>query len=353
MIDERLITPEVLNNTLKREIFPEIKIISPPKMGKVRTVYDVSIDNLVMMASDNLSVFDVVLRRQIFGKGENLNAISSYYFEKTKHIIPNHLLETIAPNTWSVRKAKPILIEMVFRQFLTGSGWGAYVDEKGPEQGMKFCGIDLRSGYRMNERLGELIFTPTTKGPVKDFPIPEFRDIKNQNKEDYPITVDIIKNNYKIFGLRKPEDLDFLIEIGSKLYNAISSDLESKGFHLADTKWEFGYLPDGTIILIDECVTPDSSRFWDKGFYKFNQQENEFVAIAGDKQPFRDYAKSLGLDKNKVKLASHWMDDEVLKEGVIRYCNMRETITGTQTEITTKSRKESILESLASEGYLR
>ena len=352
MIDENLITQEVLDNTLKKEIYHEVKVISDSKMGKVRIVYDVSSDKLIMMASDDLSTHNIVHRRQVYGKGENLNAISSHYFGQTGHIIPNHFIKNLAPNTWLVQKADPILIEMIYRQYLTGSGWKAYVGENGPEQGMKFCGVNLRPGYRKNEKLDELIFTPTTKGLVKNFPISEFEDV-DKNEDDYPITVDIIRRNYKMFGLRRSEDIDIIMEAGLELYSFIHSDLESRGQLLADTKWEFGYFPDGTIGLIDECVTPDSSRFWGKRKYVFNPDKNEFVAVQEDKQPFRNYIEDLGIDRNKTELAKHWMDDKVLRDGVIRYCNIRETITGTQTEITTEPRKEVILEALASEGYLR
>ena len=349
-IDESLITEEVLNNTLAREVFPEIKTISNQKMGKVRTVYDVG-EELVMMASDNLSTHDRVHRRQVYGKGDNLNAISAYYFQQTGHIITNHLIRNLAPNTWLVRRAQPILVEMVFRRYITGSAWKSYVEHKGQEQGMEFCGISLRPGYKENEKLDELIFTPTAKGQVKDFSIPEFHGL-DQEKDDPAITIDMIKRNYKSFGLRRPEDIDFLIEIGFNLYSFIHHDLESKGQLLADTKWEFGYLPDGTIILIDECVTPDSSRFWSAAYYIFDPKNNRFKIKQGDKQPFRDYIEGLGLHLDKDKIPEHWMDSKVLREGVVRYCDMRETITGTQAEITTVPRREVILEALASGGYL-
>lgn len=350
-IDERLITQKILDNTLKREVFPQIKVFSLPRMGKVRTVYDINADNLIMISSDNLSTHDYVHKRQVYGKGENLNAISSYYFEQTRHIIPNHFIESLAPNTWLVQRAEPILVEMVFRKYITGSAWGAYVENNGPEQGMVFCGVNLESGYAKNGRLEKVIFTPTAKGQVKDFEIPEFWGL-NPEKDDPQITQDIIWRNYKLFGLRKPEDLDVLIEAGFSLYDFIHSDLESKGHLLADTKWEFGYLPDGTIALIDECVTPDSSRFWSSKHYRFSPNKNEFNIVQEDKQPFRDYIERLGLHKAKDLIPKHWMDDQVLKEGVIRYCNIRELITGTQTEITTEPRKEVILEFLAREGYL-
>ncbi len=351
MIDEKLITEEVLNNTLKREVFKEIRTVLPSKMGKVRTVYPVNNSELIMMASDNLSTHDRVHRRRVYGKGENLNAISSYYFEQTKHIVPNHFIRSLAPNTWLVQKAQPILVEMVFRNYITGSAWESYDKNNGFEQGVEFCGVNLREGYKKNEKLDEIIFTPTAKGQVKDFSIPEFQG-KDPEKDDPPITIEMIRRNYSLFGLRRPGDLDILIEAGFNLYNFIHSDLESKGHLLADTKWEFGYLPNETIGLIDECVTPDSSRFWSKTHYAFNQVINEFVVVQDDKQHFRDYIEKLELHKSKDRILEHWMNSEVLKEGVIKYCNIREAITGTQAEITTEPRKKVTLEALAKEGYL-
>lgn len=352
-INEDLITATILNNTLPREIFSEIKVSAPPKTGKVRTVYDIGGDKMILISSDNLSTHDVVHRRQVFGKGENLNAISSYYFEKTRHIISNHFIETLAPNAWLVRKARPILIEMVFRKYLTGSGWKAYTTKNGFDNGMNFCGVDLRRGYRRNEQLDQIIFTPTIKGKVKDFPIPEFKGL-DQEKDDAPVTMDIIRRNYKLFGLRKPEDIDLVVDVSLKLYSFIHNSLKSKGFLLADTKWEFGYFSDGSIGLIDECVTPDSSRIWCKSAYNFNPEKNEFTIVQEDKQHFRDYVEALGLhasDKKK-ELAEHWMDDAVLKNGVIKYCNIRKIITGNLPEISNVSRKKIILDALAEKGYL-
>jgi len=351
-INEKLITKRVLNNTLKKEIYPKVKVVALPKMGKVRTMYDLGNDLLLMMSSDDLSTHDVVHRRSVYAKGENLDAISSTFFEKTKQIVPNHFIETVAPNTWLVQKADRIMVEMVFRKYITGSGWRGYKKGNGPEEGTEFCGVFLRPGYRKNERLDEVIFTPTAKGQVKDFPIPEFRNLDPET-DDPKLTVDIIKNNYQTFGLRRPEDLDLLIEASFRLYDFIHSDLESLGFLLADTKWEFGYSPDGTIGLIDECVTPDSSRIWDKGKYKLDPGKNEFNIVQNDKQPFRDYIEALGLDKDKKALAEHRMADDALRAGVIRYCNIREKITGTLPEITTEPKKKVILDMLGSAGYLK
>lgn len=353
-IDEQLITEEVLNNTLVREVYPEVKVESEPKMGKVRTVYDVGHDRMIMISSDNLSTHDVVHKRQVYGKGENLDAISGYYFDSTEHIVPNHLIETLAPNVWLVQKAAPILVEMVCRKYLTGSGWREYKKKNGPEKGSEFCGVDLRPGYRKNEMLDEVIFTPTAKGQVKDFGIPEFQSLSPEI-DDPKITIDIIKRNYSVFGLRKPGDLDYIIEKSMALYAFIHEDLHRKGHLLADTKWEFGYLPDGTIALIDECVTPDSSRFWKADAYQFNPEKNEFTVVQDDKQHFRDYIEERGLNdvSRKQELAEHYMDNDILKEGVIKYCNIREEITGTLPVITTNPKKEAVLAALGDAGVLR
>lgn len=353
-IDEILITRKVLDNTLTREVYPEVKVAAEPKMGKVRTVYDLGDDRMIMISSDNLSTHDVVHKRQVYGKGENLDAISGYYFETTRHIVPNHLIETLAPNVWLVQKARPILVEMVFRKYLTGSGWRDYKKNNGPEKGSEFCGVELRSGYRKNEMLDEVIFTPTGKGLAGDFDITEFRGMDPET-DDPKITIDIIRKNYSIFGLRKSEDLDYVMEKAFALYSFIHEDLGTKGHLLADTKWEFGYMPDGSIALIDECVTPDSSRFWKAREYAFNSLKNEFNIVQDDKQHFRDYIEKLGLQAadRKTELAAHMMDDKVLRQGVVKYCNIREAIAGTLPVITTESRKDAVLTALSDAGFLR
>lgn len=350
-INENLITLEVLNNTLMREVWPQVNVVSEPKMGKVRTVYDIGDDQLIMISSDNLSTHDVVHRRQVYAKGENLDAISSYYFDRTRQIVPNHYIKTLAPNAWLVEKAEPILIEMVFRQYITGSLWRAYKKANGPSEGMTFCGIPIEHGYSKNEKLEKLIFTPTAKGQAKDFNIPEFSHL-DPEEDDPKVTVDIIRNNYKAFGLRDPEDLNQLVSRALFLYQNIHSHLEDRGYLLADAKWEFGYLPDGSIGLIDECVTPDAARIWSVLDYKFDEEKNEFTIVQEDKQHFRDHIESLGLQNDKTSLANYWMPDGVIKEGVVKYCNIRETITGTLPEITTVPRKQVILEALDDIGIL-
>jgi phosphoribosylaminoimidazole-succinocarboxamide synthase len=350
-INPELITPEIMNNTVKREVYPEIQVVAEPKNGKVRTVYYPGQEHLLQITSDNLSTHDVVHKRQVYAKGDNVNAISAFYFNETFHIIANHFIDAVAPNTWLTWKAKPILVEMVFRKYLTGSGWDTYKKNNGPEEGMLFCGASFRPGYRKNEMLDDITFTPTAKGQVKDFDIPEFRGL-DPEADDPKIDIEMIRRNYKAFGLRQPEHLDQIIESGFKLYRFISADLEKKGHLLADTKWEFGYLQDGTIALIDECVTPDSSRFWKKEEYVFNPVEPEFTIISSDKQHFRNHVEALKLHENKAALAQYWMPDNVMREGIVKYCDIREAITGTLAEISARNRKEEILDRLASAGYL-
>jgi len=352
-INEKFITPKVLNNTLKREVWPEIHVKSMPKMGKVRTVYDIGDTKLIMVSSDNLSTHDVVHKRQVFAKGENLDAISSFYFEKTENIIKNHFFADLAPNTWLVERTDPIRIEFVFRQYLTGSGWKAYKESNGPEKGMNFCGVFLRPGYRKNEKLDELIFTPTAKGQARDFIIPEFMAV-NSDEDDPKLDVAAIINNYQAFGLKDKNDLYKIIEASKELYSFIHTDLMNKGYLLADTKWEFGYDKDKKILLIDECVTPDSSRFWNAKEYKLNPEKNEFSIVQDDKQHFRDHIESIGLHlpEKKAELAEYWMPDDVLKEGVIKYCNIREAITGTLPVITATPRIDMISNDLMMLGLL-
>ncbi len=343
-----------MNNTLKKEIYP-IKTVSPPKVGKVRTVYDVGDDSLILISSDDLSTHDVVHKRQVYAKGDNLNEISSYYFENTRHIVPNHFIGTIGQNSWLVGKAERINIEFVFRQYLTGFGWKAYVKAGGPERGMEFCGAFLRPGYRKNEKLDQIMFTPSAKGQAKDFSIPEFSGLtpEEAGEEDPKITPDIIRKNYKAFNLRKAEDLDYITEKCFELFSFMNSDIAPKGKRIADTKWELGYFPDGDIGLIDESLTPDSSRFWENDSYLLDEAKNEFIVVQKDKQHFRDHVESLGLDKDKKALAEYLMPDEILRKGVVIYCDIREAITGTLPVITAEPVKKILLESLASEGYLK
>lgn len=301
-IEESGLTPAVLENTLSKDDIKEILVNKAGleeatiKEGKVRTVAPLPKDKLLMLISDDISAFDVVLNGRIYMKGRDLNEISKYFFKGTKDIVPNHFVEAIHPNAWVVDKAQPIMVEVIARQYLTGSAWSAYQKAGGPENGIEFCGLPIRSGYKRNEKLDDLMITPTTKGKAKDFPIPEFKDWTNKEKEkdDVPITRDMIMNKYKAFGLQMPEDW---LEVEAKvqeLFKRGAAMLGRSGLLFVDTKWEFGYRKDRRIILIDESVTPDSSRMWDAEQYSFVPEKKEFTADELSKQYLRDYLISQG-----------------------------------------------------------
>ncbi len=246
--------------------------------GKVREIYDTG-NELLIVSSDRISAFDVIMNQRIIGKGEVLNAISKFWFDKTKHIIDNHFIsddieklnklsdderEYLKNRAMIVKKCKPLPVEFVVRGYIAGSGWKEYSD-KGT-----ICGISLPEGLKKYERLKEPIFTPATKA--------ESGHDENINYETYE----------NIIGKKNAE---FLKNISIKLYNFGHEYLMERGIILADTKFEFGYYKDN-IILIDEAMTPDSSRFWLKEKYAPGKEQYNF-----DKQILRDYLESINWNK--------------------------------------------------------
>lgn len=248
--------------------------------GKVRDIYDLG-DSLLIVATDRVSAFDVVMEEPIPEKGKILTQISSFWFEATKDIIPNHLISTevskfppqCAPykellegrSMW-VRKAKPLAVECIVRGYLAGSGWKDYLRTGA------VCGHTLPPGMVESQRLPEPLFTPSTKaeGGAHD------ENISFQEAE-------------QILGkelARRVRDVSLAI------YQRGRQMAEAKGIIVADTKFEFGIL-DGELILIDEVLTPDSSRFWPMDGYSPGGPQPSF-----DKQYLRDYLDSLGWDHN-------------------------------------------------------
>jgi phosphoribosylaminoimidazole-succinocarboxamide synthase len=230
------------------------------KRGKVRDVYDLK-DKLLIVSTDRISAFDVVLPNGIPCKGEALNRLSVYWFKETENIVQNHILEVIDPRTVLVRKAIPIKIEFVVRGYLYGSLWKKYVKGKAP---------DLPSGLGKAERLPNPILTPTTKAEVG-------HDIDIEREE-------ILKQIGK-------ETANEIEEICLKIYERASKKAEANGIIIADTKLEFGFCGD-ELILIDELLTPDSSRFWPVEKYKVGVNQFSF-----DKQYVRDYLESISWNK--------------------------------------------------------
>ncbi len=233
------------------------------KKGKVRDVYDLG-EELLIVATDRISAFDVVLPNGIPHKGEALNMLSAYWFDEMKTVAPHHLLEVVDSRTVRVKKTSPIKIEFVVRGYLYGSAWEKY------KKGKDVCGVKLPPGLRRAEKLPEPVMTPTTKAEVG---------------HDIELTGDDV---VKMIGTDLAEQIQ---ETSVKIYQAGLQKAESKGIVIADTKFEFGLWED-EVLLIDEVLTPDSSRFWPKDRYEVGKSQMSF-----DKQYVRDYLMSIGWNK--------------------------------------------------------
>lgn len=246
--------------------------------GKVRDIYDLG-DELLLVATDRLSAFDVVFPDPIPMKGEILTETSLFWFEKMKGIIPHHLsekpvasvlkskedVEIYAGRSMLVKKTKPLAIEAVVRGYLAGSGWNDY------QKTGSVCGIKLPSRMKESEKLVDPIFTPATKAP--------------QGEHDENIS---FEQAYRIVGRDVAERVR---DVSLRIYSEGRDYAEQRGLILADTKFEFGTL-NGELILIDELLTPDSSRFWPKDRYQVGISPPSF-----DKQYVRDYLLKIGWNK--------------------------------------------------------
>jgi len=261
------------------------------KRGKVRDVYDLG-DKLLIVSTDRISAFDSVLPNGIPNKGEALNRLSAYWFNETKDIIPNHLLEVVDQRTVLVTKAKPIKVEFVVRGYLYGSAWENY------KRGKPICGIRLPKGLRQAEKLSEPILTPTTKAEV-GHDIEMCRD-------------DVVK----IVGKTLAEKIE---EVCLKIYERASRKAEAKGIIIADTKLEFGTRGD-ELVLIDELLTPDSSRFWPMEQYEVGKSQVSF-----DKQYVRDYLISIGWNRQPP---APRLPPKIVLETSKKYIEAYERLTG-------------------------
>ena len=245
--------------------------------GKVRDIYDLG-DALLIVTTDRLSAFDVVLPTPIPEKGRVLSALSRFWFERTEHIVKNHLLdrrlEDVVPAAWVdrlrqrsqiVRKATPLPVEAVVRGYLAGSGWEEY------KRSGSVCGQPLPAGLRQADRLPEPIFTPSTKAPAGEHD----QNISFAQAEE----------------LLGTEHAARVRDLALAVYRFGAAWAERRGIIIADTKFEFGVF-DGELILIDEVMTPDSSRFWPTSEYRPGTSPPSF-----DKQFVRDYLTEIGWAK--------------------------------------------------------
>ncbi|MBE0415502.1 MAG: phosphoribosylaminoimidazolesuccinocarboxamide synthase [Dehalococcoidia bacterium] len=263
--------------------------------GKVRDTYDLG-DRLLIIATDRISAFDVVLPCGIPDKGMVLNLLSAFWFEKTAHLVPNHFIAVVeaderypyvARRSMLVRKAQRIDIECVVRGYISGSAWEEYREKGAPSA--EGSGIPLPKGLVESESLPEPIFTPTTKA---------------ESGHDEPITIDEMK---RLLGRVQAEDI---IEKSMAIYRYAHDYALERGIIIADTKMEFG-LVGGELILIDELLTPDSSRFWDTSLYQPGHSQPSF-----DKQPVRDWLIASGWNKEPP---APMLPPEVIEQTTQRY----------------------------------
>ncbi len=256
--------------------FQDLKFIN---RGKVRDLYEVN-ESLLIVATDRISAFDVIMPNSIPGKGKILTQISTFWFHEMEDIVENHLISTrveefpeqcrpyeeeLRDRSMLVRRTSPLPVECVVRGYLAGSGWKDY------SEGRPVSGVILPEGLRESSRLSEPIFTPSTKA--------------EEGEHDEPISREEMEN---IIGRELTERV---VDISMKIYSRASETAEKKGIIIADTKMEFGMLDD-KLILIDELLTPDSSRFWPRDDFKEGRPQKSF-----DKQFLRDYLLSTDWDK--------------------------------------------------------
>jgi phosphoribosylaminoimidazole-succinocarboxamide synthase len=262
--------------------------------GKVRELYALEDDRLLLVASDRISTFDVVLPTEIRDKGRVLCGLSAFWFARTGEICPNHLLALRDDaRSMECRRLEMLPIECVVRGYLAGSGWKDY-----RESGV-VCGHPLPEGLQESDRLPEPLFTPATKA---------------ETGHDENIDLETAA------GLVGRERLDEVQETALALYHFAAAHALERGIVIADTKFEFGLDPDGTLVLADEAFTPDSSRFWPADEYKPGDAQPSF-----DKQFVRDYCESLGWDKTAP---GPELPDDVVAGTRARYVDAFERLTG-------------------------
>ncbi len=248
--------------------------------GKVRDIYAIDDAHMLIVTTDRLSAFDVILPQPIPGKGEVLTRVSNFWFRRMQHIIPNHLtdiaLEDVVTNAEEraalgdraivVRRLKPLPVEAIVRGYIIGSGWKDY------QKTGQVCGIDLPRGLQLADQLPEAIYTPSTKAELGEHDV----------NVDFAHTVDLLG-----------KDLAQQVRDASlRIYTEAAAYALEKGIIIADTKFEFGLDEDGRLHIIDEALTPDSSRFWPADQYRPGISPPSF-----DKQFVRDYLETLDWDK--------------------------------------------------------
>ncbi len=271
--------------------------------GKVREVYNIGDQYLVMIASDRLSAFDVIMPRQIPYKGQILNQIASYMLDATRDLVPNWLIACPDPNVAVGHLAQPFKVEMVIRGYLSGHAWREYRDGK-----RTLCGVQMPEGMKENDKFPEPIITPSTKA------------------DDGLHDEDISKEEIIAQGLVSRGDYEVLEDYTRKLFQRGTELAAQRDLILVDTKYEFGKTPDGQIVLIDEIHTPDSSRYFYADGYQERQDKGE-----PQKQLSKEFVRRWLIEngfQGKEGQVIPKMSDEKITEISDRYIELYENITG-------------------------
>jgi len=271
--------------------------------GKVREVYNINDTYLVMIASDRLSAFDVIMPRQIPFKGQILNQIASYMLEATRDLVPNWLIACPDPNVAIGHLAKPFKVEMVIRGYLSGHAWREYRDGK-----RELCGVPMPEGMKENDKFPEPIITPSTKA------------------DDGLHDEDISREEIIAQGLVTQEDYVILEDYTRKLFQRGSELAAKRDLILVDTKYEFGKTAEGKIVLIDEIHTPDSSRYFYADGYQERQDRGESQKQLS-KEFVRRWLIENGFQGKEGQVIPKMSDDKII-EISDRYIELYENITG-------------------------
>ena len=257
-----------------------MKEFKPVKEGKVREIYDIG-DSLILVASDRISAFDVILKNLIVGKGTVLTKMSKFWFDLTKDVVPNHMLsvdtkdmpeffqnENFEGRSMMCKKLTMLPVECIVRGYITGSGWSSY------QKTGEVCGIKLEAGLKESQKLSEPIYTPSTKAEIGD----------HDENISFEQSIDVIERDFPGRGREYAEKIK---DCTIALYKKCADYALERGIIIADTKFEFGVDENGKIVIGDEMLTPDSSRFWPAEGYEAGKSQPSF-----DKQFVRDWLKA-------------------------------------------------------------
>ncbi|MEN8178151.1 MAG: phosphoribosylaminoimidazolesuccinocarboxamide synthase [Pseudomonadota bacterium] len=292
------------NDTLFESDISNLKLLN---RGKVRDIYEIDDDHLLIVTSDRLSAFDVILPQPIPGKGEVLTRVANFWFERTKSLVPNHLSDrpldsvvtdpeqrsALGDRALVVKKLKPLPVEAIVRGYLIGSGWKDY------QRSGAVCGIALPDGLRQADKLPEAIYTPSTKAEIG----------AHDENISFEQTIELLGETLAT----QVRDLSL------KIYSESAEYALEKGIIIADTKFEFGLDTNGVVHLIDEVLTPDSSRFWPADQYQPGISPPSF-----DKQFVRDYLETLEWDKTPP---GPMLPDDVIQKTAEKYLEAEKRLT--------------------------